>query len=69
MKTMRKIIDTSSKREASWREVEVGRMDSGSRRGEKSEEGGVESGKANVEGWVGRVHIHLVDGGCTFPDR
>jgi len=57
MKKMRKIIDISTKRRESWREIDVGRSESGARLGEKSEEERVESGNAKVEGGVGGVHI------------
>jgi len=57
MKEMRKIIDTSTKRRGSRREVDVGRLESGTRRGEKSEEERMESGNATVEGGVGGVLI------------
>jgi len=60
MKKMRKIIDTSTKRQGSWREVDVGRSESGARRGEKSEEERMESGNAKVEGGVGGVHIYTL---------
>jgi len=76
MKKMRKIIDTSTKRGGSWREVDVGRLESGARRGEKSEEEHMESGNAKVEGGVGGVLIYtssmpglhfltVSPGGCT----
>jgi len=58
MKKMREIIDTSTKRRGSWREVDVGRSESGARRGEKSEEERMESGNAKVEGGVGGVVIY-----------
>jgi len=58
MKKMRKIIDTSTKRRGSWREVEVRRSESGARRGEKSEEEHMESGNTRVEGGVGGVLIY-----------
>jgi len=58
MKKMRKIIDISTKRRGSSREVDVGRWESGSRRGEKSEEERMESGNAKVEGGVGVVLIY-----------
>jgi len=48
----------STERRGSWREVDVGRWESGARRGEKSEEERVESGKAKVEGVVGGVLIY-----------
>jgi len=58
MKKMRKIIDTSTKRRGSWRKVDVGRSESGARRGGKSEEERMESGNAKVEGGLG--------GGLTY---
>jgi len=58
MKKMRKIIDMSTKRRGSWREVDVGRSESGARRGEKWEEECMESGNAKVEGGVGGVRIY-----------
>jgi len=58
MKKMRKIIDTSTKRRGSPREVDVGRSESGARRGEKSEEERMESGNPKVEGGVGGVLIY-----------
>jgi len=58
MKKMRKIIDTSTKRRGSWREVDVSRWESGARRGEKSEEERMESRNAKVEGGVGGVLIY-----------
>jgi len=58
MKKMRKIIDRSTKKRGSWREVDVGRSESGARRGEKSEEERMESGNAKVDGVVG--------GGCIY---
>jgi len=58
MKKMRKIIDTSTKRRGSWREVDVGRSESGARCREKSEEERMESGNAKVEGGVGGVRIY-----------
>jgi len=54
---MRKIIDTSTKRRGSWREVDVDRSESGGRRGGKSEEERMESGNAKVEEGVGGVLI------------
>jgi len=59
MKKMRKIIDTSTKRRGSWREVDIGRSKSGARRGEKSEEERMESGNAKVEGGVGGGLIYI----------
>ena len=57
MKKMRKIIDMSTKRRGSWREVDVGRSESGARRGERSEEERMESGKAKVDtGIVGQMN-------------
>ena len=58
MKKMRKIIDTSTKSRGSWREVDVGRSESGTRGGEKSEEERMESGNAKLEGGIGRVLIY-----------
>jgi len=58
MKKMKTIIDTSTKRRGSWREVDVGRSESGARRGEKSEEEPRESGNPKVEGGVGGVLIY-----------
>jgi len=58
MKKMRKIIDTSTKRRGSWREVDVGRSESGPRRGENREEEYRESENAKVEGGVGGVLIY-----------
>jgi len=58
MKKVRKIIDTSTKRRGSWREVDIGWSESGARRGEKSEEERMESGNAKVEGGVGGVLIY-----------
>jgi len=58
MKKMRKIIDTSTKRRRSWREVDVGRTESGTGLGEKSEEERMESGNAKVERGVGGVLIY-----------
>jgi len=58
MKKMRKIIDTSTKRRGSWREVDVGRSESGAGRGEKSEEERMESGNAKVKGGVEGVLIY-----------
>jgi len=58
MKKMRKIIDTSTKIQGSWREVGIGRSESGARRGAKSEEERMESGNAKVEGGVGGVLIY-----------
>ena len=55
---MRKIIDMSTKRRGSWREVDVGRSESGARRREKSEEEPIDSGKAKVQGAVGGVFIY-----------
>jgi len=52
---MRKIIDMSTERRGSGREVDVGRTESGARRGEKSEEERMESGNSEVEGGVGGV--------------
>jgi len=60
MKKRRKIIDTSTKRRGSWREVDVARSESGARRGEKSEEERMESGNAKVEGGVGGVLIYIL---------
>jgi len=60
MKKMRKIIDTSSKRRGSWREVDVARSESGARRGEKSEEERMESGNGKVEGGVGGDLIYTL---------
>jgi len=58
MKKMRNIIDTSTKRHGSWREVDVGRSESGTRCEEKSEEECMESGNGKVEGVVGGVLIY-----------
>jgi len=58
MKKMTKIIDTSTKRRGSWREVDVCRSESGARRGEKSQEERMESGNAKVEGGVGGVLLY-----------
>jgi len=58
MKKMRKILDTSTQRRGSWREVEAGRSESGARRVVKSEEERMESGNAKVEGGVGGVNIY-----------
>jgi len=60
MKKMKKIIDTSTKRGGSGREVDVGGSESGARRGEKSEEGCMESGNAKMEGGVGGVLIYTL---------
>jgi len=54
---MRKSIDTATKRLGSWRELDVGRSESGARCGEKSEEEFMDSGNAKVEGGVGGVQI------------
>jgi len=53
MERMRKIIDTSTKRGGSWREVDVGRSEFGARCEEKSKEECMESANAKVEGGVG----------------
>jgi len=58
MKKMRKVIDPSTKSQGSWREVDIGRVESGAGRGEKSEEERMESGNAKVEGGVGGVLIY-----------
>jgi len=58
MKKMKKIIFRSTKRRGSWREVDVGRLESGARRGEKSEEEHIEGGNAKVEGGLGGVLIY-----------
>jgi len=58
MKKMRKIIDMSTKRQGSWREVDVGKAESGAGRGEKSEAERMESGNAKVEGGVAGVLIY-----------
>jgi len=58
MKKKGKIMDTSTKRRGSWREVDVGRLEFGARRGEKSEEECVESGNAKVEGGIAAVFIY-----------
>ena len=55
---MRKIIDTSTKRRGSGREVDVGRSESGARRGEKSQEERMESGNTKVKKGVERVLIY-----------
>ena len=55
---MRKIIDTSTKRRGSWREVDVGRSECGARRGEKSEEQRMEGGNAKVEAGRGGVLLY-----------
>jgi len=58
MKKMRKIIDRSTKRRGSWREVDVGWSESGARGEKKSEEERMESEKGTMEGGVGRVLIY-----------
>jgi len=58
MTKMRIIIDTSTKRQGSWRGVDVARSESGARRGEKREEDRMESGNAKVEEGVPRVLIY-----------
>jgi len=58
MKKMREIIDTSTKRQGSWREVGGGRSKSGTRRGEQSQEGCMESENPKVEGGVEGVLIY-----------
>jgi len=60
MKKKRKITDTSTRRRGSWREVDVGRSESDTRRAEKSQEERMESGKAKVEGGVGGVFIYIL---------
>jgi len=55
---MRKILDTATKRRGSWREVDVGRLESGSRRGETSEEEHMESENAVVKRARGGVLIY-----------
>jgi len=57
MKKMRRIIDTSTKRQGSWREVDIGGSESGARCREKSQEEPRESGNAKVERGVGEVLI------------
>jgi len=58
MKKMRKIIDTSTKRQGSWREVDIGRSEFSARCGDNSEEERKESGNAKVGGGVGGVLIY-----------
>jgi len=58
MQKMRKIIDPSTKRRGAWREVDVGRSESGARCGEKSEEEHMDSGNAKVKVRVGGVRIY-----------
>jgi len=60
MKKMTKIIDTSTKRRGSWREVDVCRSESGARRGEKSGEERMKSGSTKVEEGVGGVLIYTL---------
>ena len=57
MKKMRKITDTSTKRQESWRKVDLCRSEYGARLVEKSEEERMESGNGKVEGGVGEVLI------------
>jgi len=52
------MIDMSTKRRGSWREVDVGRSESRARRGEKSIEERLESAKAKVEAGVRGVLIY-----------
>jgi len=59
MKKRRKIIDTSTKRRGSWREVDVARSESGTRHEEKGEAERMESGNAKREGGVGRALIYI----------
>jgi len=60
IKKMRKVIDKSSKRRRSWREVDVGWSESGARCREKSEEEHIESRNAKVEARVGGVLIYTL---------
>jgi len=55
---MRKIIDRSTQRQGSWREVDVARSESGVRRGKNSEEECMDSGYAKVEEGVGGVLMY-----------
>jgi len=58
MKRGRNIIDTSTKKQGSRGEVDLGRSESGARTGEKRAKEWMESGSAKVEGVVGGVLIY-----------